>query len=346
MILLLLDSALACGGMMPQVGQVVASDAQQTIMTIGSQTVSVEYRVRYTGSAQDFAWVIPVPGEILAVEEGDETRFSELELLTGPTIWEPDPYTEPGCTCIGAGSDRAGGDTGQLSNGGVTITGSGFAGDYSYVTLTAEDADGLMTWLTDNGYDGSLAAEDIAAYVDDTIGYNWVAVQVRPEAAELDADVVFTPLKITYGAGDDDKLHASFPARMARTSTAETNRIELYIDGESFADMGGGWTAISDLSIQAMNADEAADRYAERLASLGGETRAFALVWGGSYDGRYITRYDTIVAPGTQTTAPELTLTGAEWNFETTITVDDESGSSASVGFIGLLGLLRRFRRR
>lgn len=90
-------------------------------------------------------------------------------------------------------------------------------GDYTYTTLAASDADGLIDWLTEHGYDVSLLADAVAGYVADPLDYEFVAVQLRPDVPALtEGGCVLQPLAITYGAAADGELHAVFPAKRAR----------------------------------------------------------------------------------------------------------------------------------
>ena len=79
----MVQGALACGGFVlgaDYVDQIAASDAQQAILRmVGTDAVRVDYRVHYKGDAESFAWIIPVPGVVSAVSEGDEEIFLALE---------------------------------------------------------------------------------------------------------------------------------------------------------------------------------------------------------------------------------------------------------------------------
>lgn len=167
--LLHVSVAAACGGFAPQSGALTSSDAQKALFDIGEEEIAVTYTANYTGNAADSAWVIAVPGEIAAVEEGDAELLAQLDSLTAPQV-ELDPAigTDEGCGCGASKSDKSGNDLGGRNGdtNEVIVTGSGYAGDYAYTTLSASDAGALITWLDDHGYQTDLLAPAITTYVE------------------------------------------------------------------------------------------------------------------------------------------------------------------------------------
>ncbi len=363
-----LHAALACGGFVPTAGALAASDAQQALFDLGADAITVTYRARYAGDAADFAWVLAVPGRITTVAEGDNGRLESITTASAPQV-EIDPAIDaggPGCGCAQsndlAGRSKGDGDFG--ADTGVTVTGSGFAGDFTYTTLAASDADSLAAWLTDNGYDIAAIEPAIADYVADPLGYEWVAVQLRPEvAATPDTGVQLDALAITYGAAADGELHALFPAKLGRSSTVEEVRTEIMVLGAGTATLGGGWTAeenpaeTDDRPFDLVGPDyvEPTGVYTNYLRTLGGDTRTMWLAYAGGYsDGgaaRWLTRFDAIVAPGTNVVDPVLTDSGVESTAATVIYVMDETAFQASydtgawlvpLGLLAGVGLRRR----
>lgn len=364
---ILVEAALACGGFAPTEGSVVSSDAQQALFDIGADSVSVTYRATYTGDAADFAWVIPVPGPVAAVQEGDEALLDAVVAQSAPRI-EVDPtvYEEGAvCGCGGAQkNDLAGGAGRSFGDTGVVVTGSGFAGDYSYTTLSASDAGSLKTWLTENGYDTALVADAIDAYVASDLGYAFVALQLRPEVAGTpEGGVDLDPLRIDYGRAADGVLHASFPATMGRTSTTATMRNELFVLATGTATLGGGWEAVTD----APATDDAAfdfvgpdyvsgeEVYTGALLGMGGDARKMWLAYAGAFrtdaGERWLTRYDAITYPSANVVDPVFTDSGARSEVETVIFVMNETDFEAQydtgawllpLGLLAGVGLRRR----
>ncbi|MES2644783.1 MAG: DUF2330 domain-containing protein [Myxococcota bacterium] len=370
LLLALLPSAWPCAGLVTSDyrEQLASSDAQQAILQIGASQVSAEYRVRYAGNATDFAWIIPVPGKVEAVEEGDERRFTGVEVYTAPTaVYEREDEARGDAKrgCAGGGdkpgsSDNAA-DTAQAGRGfedGISIVASGYAGAFEYTVLEAESADGLVAWLEAEGYDPTISAPSIQAYVDDPIAFSWVAVQLSPEAAETpDGGIVLPPLRLTWSAGEDGILYSSYPARMAATSMLAEVRTELYVMGASRAEPQNGWTAAErsydegEYNLTAGDGTEPSEAYAETLREVGTTHPVLYPVWGGDYvdsvaGETWLTRYDTILAPPTNQKDIVFTETGDIAPFETTIGKREDDGvSPAWLLPLGLGGLLLRRRR-
>lgn len=383
-LLLHVNTAWACGGFVPASTSsgslTAASDAQQAFFRVGETELSVEYRVKYMGDADDFAWVIAVPGEVVAVEEGDEQTFLAAMDTSAPTVKTVtyEYSSSDGGSRFGCGgglkSDAGGrnvSDTGGAGEGlGVTVEGTGYAGAFEYTVLSAADADGLATWLTERGYDISLAADDIAAYVADPIGFQWVAVRLQPDVAETpEGGVLLSPLRVRYGAADDGALHLSFPARMGASSMVPESRLELYVLGAGLAVPGGGWTSPENFEgggdtgwwdyadLHGDLDDDAAALYDGLLRETGGASRGLWTAYAGDYTDPVsgqtgvLTRLDTLIDPTIQTSDIELNVTSDTTPRTTLIQLSGTAAASAAplalVGLFSMLaaGLARLIRR-
>lgn len=380
-LLLHVNSAWACGGLVPATissgSLTAASDAQQALFRVGETELSVEYRVKYQGDADDFAWVIAVPGAVVAVEEGSEESFLAVMDASAPTVktvtYDADEGDDGGGIfgCRGGLKGDAGGrnveDSGGLGGGiGVTVEGSGYAGAFEYTILSASDADGLATWLTDRGYDISLAADAIAAYVADPIGFQWVAVRLQPDLAETpEGGVLLSPLRVRYGAADDGALHLSFPARMGASAMVPETRLELYVLGAGLAEPGNGWTTPENVEeggdtgwwgtpdISGGLNDDPAVLYDAKLREVGGASRGLWTTYADAYTDPVtgqegvLTRLDTLIDPATQTSDIQLTVSEDTSPRTTVIQLTGTaSASAAPLALMGLFGLLAAGLRR
>ncbi|MDP2304926.1 MAG: DUF2330 domain-containing protein [Pseudomonadota bacterium] len=356
---LLVQPAFACGGFAPIEGALAASDAQQALFDLGADAITVTYRARYQGNAADFAWVLAVPGRIDAVAEGNAEELDAIALASAPQV-EIDPASEDsgGCGCgSSAGFSKNDGVRGGLSDTGVEVTGTGLAGDYTYTTLAASDADSLATWLTDHGYDISLLRASIEAYVADPLDYEFVAVQLVPDAPETaDNGVDLSPLAITYGAGSDGALHAIFPAKLGVSSTVEHVRTEIFVLGEGTATLSG-WEAVANPdevgghTWDAVGPDyvDPSGIYYQHLLGYGGAERRMWLAFAGTYrtdaGERWLTRYDAIVAPSTNSVDPSFTDSDDRTPATTIVYLMEEGAyqtafpGDTAFGILGLLGL-------
>ena len=125
----------------------------------------------YTGSASDFAWVLPIPAEpvgaVITLETSEEYRegdtrgeplFAKLHHLTAPTfIGRSGAGLITGCTCS---ADYGAGDA-DTELGTIEIVREGTAGILAYQVIRSDrDAD-VTTWLTEQGYGVPQSAKTI-----------------------------------------------------------------------------------------------------------------------------------------------------------------------------------------
>lgn len=362
---LLAHPAFACGGLVTRSvsEQLAASDAQQAILEVTADSVTVDYRIHYEGNADDFAWIIPIPGGVADVAAGVEDRFTEIQEYTAPLVTWVEAAEEEGgdgCGCIlsGTGLNRSKGDalggseSGSQGNGlDVSVLGAGYAGDFEYVVLESGSGADLATWLTDRGYDVANVQGPIDAYVADPVGFQWVAVQLRPEVTDTPEEgVSITPLRIEYTAAADDQLHVRFPSRMSLTTQLTEIRTEVYVIGASHAALAGEWTADSDFFAASSYDADPQVVYADHLRSVGGGNRALVEVFRGEGPGgagTFITRYDTIVAPSTNSSDIEFVLDGetGRASFEIILSETEYMGMIPVLA-LGALGAAWNLRRR
>ncbi len=123
----------------------------------------------FQGDAKDFAVVIPVPTflEKDQIHVGNQATVDHLDAYSAPRLveyWDEDPCR--------AGDDDAGGEAesgmamatpaaGRAKALGVKIEAQYTVGEYDIVLLSAEQSDGLETWLTENGYKIPAGAADV-----------------------------------------------------------------------------------------------------------------------------------------------------------------------------------------
>lgn len=363
--LLFTADAFACGGFAPVSGSLATSNAQQALFELGATSVGVTYRANYQGNAADFAWVIAVPGTITKVEEGDDDALDAVANVSAPliTVDTENEGGSDGCGCINSSaglSDKGGFDGRNGDTGTTSVTGAGFAGNYSYTTLASSDADSLITWLTDHGYDVSMIEAAVADYVADPLNYEFVAVQLLPDAAEVgEYGVALDALRIEYGPAADGELHAIFPAKMGVTSTASTVRTEWYVLSDHTATISG-WSATGNEGLNDEESydlvgpdyESAAGLYSAKLEEVGGASPTTWRAYSAAYGDRWLTRFDAIVLPGTNTVDATFADSGTDLTVNTSIYLQDEAEYEAAhpawILPLGLFGFAasRRLRRR
>jgi hypothetical protein len=289
-ILALVSIAWLCAGLVHDQTTHVESDAQEVLFTPSEGAVTVSYRVTYAGDSADFGWIIPIAGEFLDLQEGDEASFDDLRRRTGPLVtYHYDDEGSAGCTCGGSKSGDSlqgrsnGGDSGTLE-----VVAEGYTGTYSYQVVAASDAADLASWLDANGW--SLSSEEpVSWYVDR--GYPFVLVSILPEVAVTpEGGRVLPPVAISYSG---DAL--VFPAVMGRYAMVEEQRTTVYVAGGDRASVSG-WIA-SDLAPMIGDVqDDPTALFEEALWAAGGSAPGYAVTFAGPIDDAYVTRFDTRAA--------------------------------------------------
>jgi len=203
-------TAEACGGFFCQTLPIEQA-AEQIVFRQDGDRITAMVRILYSGEAEDFSWVVPVPNAPELSLGADQT-FPELDLATRPRFElerrgdECDVFDAAEATSPGSAPDSDAGDDG------VTIVAEEAVGPFDTTLLSSENPDELATWLVDNGYDLSDRGRDlIAPYVE--AGMLFVAVKLRngetvdtiqPLVMEYTSDKPMIPIRLTAVAAEDD----------------------------------------------------------------------------------------------------------------------------------------------
>ncbi len=187
----------ACGGLFCQ-NSPVDQNAERIIFTQNSDgTVTAIIQIQYTGFAEDFSWILPLPeaitAEALEVPESATSAFTELESRTNPVFIAP---PTPRCARdFSFNLGLSGGDTAmeEMSAQDVTIFASGEVGPFGFDVIGSEDPDALITWLRDNDYRVTEEMEPlIDVYVEEL--FVFLAMKLLPEQGVQDIQ----PIQVTY----------------------------------------------------------------------------------------------------------------------------------------------------
>ncbi len=162
--------SLADGGLFTQLYRDIYEPNQLAMIVFDDMVEKIIFQIDYEGDAEDFAWVIPVPGypKLFSVEDD---IFYELHKLT-----QPPPPSSFGCGW-GAGVPTPG-----LENDGVHIWEENQVGIYHTTTLSATDPNSLVEWLNDNGYAFPAEGQEILDYY---VQQNWFFVAMKIQHEEI-----------------------------------------------------------------------------------------------------------------------------------------------------------------
>jgi len=204
--------ALACGGFFCE-SVPIQQAAEQIVFRQDGDRITAMVRILYSGEAERFSWVIPVPNEP-DLSLGADITFPELELATRPMF----DLERNGEDCgFGAADGGAGGVSESVAttadgDDGVTIVAEESVGPFDTVTLRGDTADALILWLEENDYDLSENGRDlIEPYVE--AGMLFVGVKLRngestdsiqPLVMEYSSAAPMIPIRLTAVAAEDD----------------------------------------------------------------------------------------------------------------------------------------------
>jgi len=160
--------SLADGGLFVSLYRDIYEPNQLAMIVFDDMVEKIIFQVDYEGDAEDFAWVIPVPGYPKLFPVEDEI-FYELHELTKPT-----PSWGFGC---GWGMMP-----GAPSDGGVHIWEENQVGIYHTTTLSASDPNSLIEWLNDNGYAFPIEGQEILDYY---VQKQWFFVAMKIQLEEI-----------------------------------------------------------------------------------------------------------------------------------------------------------------
>jgi hypothetical protein len=218
--------AAACGGCFhgpSQNGDVITD--HRMIFRVTQQQTTLYDEIEYSGDPQDFAWVLPIHGQV-AVGLSSDVLFAALDQATQTTIEAPILPACASCSCNDFnGEAPVSGGTATAADAGassVTVISQQTVGPYSTVQLQSTDPNALNNWLTANGYTIPAAVQPVvAAYVQE--GFDFLALKLQPGQGVS----AMRPVRVTTtGAG------LTLPLRMVAAGTGATVGITLWVIGD------------------------------------------------------------------------------------------------------------------
>ncbi|MEQ1568411.1 MAG: DUF2330 domain-containing protein [Myxococcota bacterium] len=224
---LLGEDAVACGGFACNLNRPVLQAAERIVFGVDEahDLVEMHVQITYTGDAEDFAWIVPVP-DVPDLFLTSGALFNRVALATAPRFvlnsvdegWcRGDGDFMFGGAEFAAVSDAA--MTTSAGNGGVSVIDQKVVGPYETVTLRATSSEALLGWLDANAFDLPEGSEEaIAPYVSEA-GY-FVALKLKKGSDVGD----LAPLALRY-EGD----RAIVPVQLTSVSATPDMRLEAYV---------------------------------------------------------------------------------------------------------------------
>ncbi len=197
-------TAAACGGCFAPPETVTSVDSHRMVVALSPTKTILWDQIRYTGSPQDFVWVLPVPSAEAQLAIADASFFDELESQTAPQILPPPLPPPPDCPPPPDGWGGGAQDASASSDAGVDVIKEETVGPYETVLLTSDDPDALIDWLLAHGYSVPDATRPTIAYYTDQQSLFYV-LRLAPEQGVS----AMQPVRVEYPG-----YMSTFPLRM------------------------------------------------------------------------------------------------------------------------------------
>ncbi|MEZ4436959.1 MAG: DUF2330 domain-containing protein [bacterium] len=201
-----------CGFFVSGADAALYNDASQVVLMRQGERTVMTMSNTYQGPPEDFAMVVPVP--VVLQEEQVRTLphdvFDKIDQLSAPRLveyWEQDPcYVPPPPVAYRM---RSGGRPSMVPTKrtpvpddlGVTVEAQFTVGEYQIVILSAEEANGLDTWLRRNDYkipDGAPKA--LAPYIAEGMKFFVAKVDIQKVKRDKDNRAILSPLRFDFEA--------------------------------------------------------------------------------------------------------------------------------------------------
>ena len=243
--LLLPAPAEACGGFFYDVSEIVPveQNTERMLFEVNADgTITALMEIRYTGAAEDFSWIVPVP-DLPDLGVAPPETLALLDAATRPTIIPPPTRCTQG-PAIQAPNRAGGGGLGWGDDDdSVEVLMTEQVGPYDATVIGADDPDALIDWLDTEGY---LVTPEMEPLVAGYVAAEMVFVAVRLTADAVVEDIA--PIHLTY-TGTEPQI----PITIAAVAAEPEMGIITWIAGE---DRYGptSWPEL-EIAVDDVNAD-------------------------------------------------------------------------------------------
>ncbi|HVM81346.1 MAG TPA: DUF2330 domain-containing protein [Stellaceae bacterium] len=195
-----------CGFYVAKADSKLFNKSSKVVLAWDDGKTAVTMANDYEGDPKEFAVVIPVPTFIERKQIGvvDIRTIDHLDAFTAPRLVEyfdedpcaPRVYPTPAMSAGNARADVSA-RVEKSRYAGVTVEASYDVAEYDVSILSAEQSDGLVNWLADNGYripDGAEAV--LASYIKQKM--HFFVAKVNLERMQLQGNEFLRPLQVRY----------------------------------------------------------------------------------------------------------------------------------------------------
>ena len=197
-------AAAFCGFYVAKADSKLFNKSSKVVLTRDGNQTAITMASDYEGAPNEFAVVIPVPTFIERRQIGvvDTKTVDHLDAYTAPRLVEysdPDPC-RPSLECrVSAmlGAPLAQASALAAPSKGVTVEASYDVAEYDVSILSAQESNGLVDWLTDNGYRiPNGAAAVLGSYIKQNM--HFFVAKVNLERMKLAGNHYLRPLQVRY----------------------------------------------------------------------------------------------------------------------------------------------------
>jgi len=223
-----------CGFYVAKAGASLYNEKSEVIMVRDGQRTVITMSNDFKGAATDFAMVVPVPHvlkeqDIRVVDRGLFDRFDAYSAPRLVEYFDPAPCGYREVSVVTKRMMRSANESTddvreQLSevDYGVHIEASYTVGEYDILILSAEESNGLKTWLIKNGYKIPESANEVLQpYING--GMKFFVVKVNLEAAAQTGYQYLRPIQITLNT---DKF--MLPIRLGMANSKGEQDLIIY----------------------------------------------------------------------------------------------------------------------
>jgi hypothetical protein len=271
-------AAAFCGFYVAKADAKLFNKSSKVVLTRDGDTTAVTMASDYEGEPKEFAVVIPVPTFIERKQIGvvDMKTIDHLDAYSAPRLVEyhdDDPCSPRVYMSIARGGvvpAPMAAATDPLRHKGVTVEANYDVGEYDVSILSAKESDGLVNWLTDNGYripNGANAV--LGSYIRQNMRFFVAKVNLarmtlidagylRPLQVRYDTAKFMLPLRLgTVNASGPQDLIIYALTKSGRVEASNYRTVKLPTDVEVplyvKSDFGSFYKAMFDKAVADQN---------------------------------------------------------------------------------------------
>jgi hypothetical protein len=195
-----------CGFYVAKADAKLFNKSSKVVLARAGEETAITMASDYEGEPNEFALVVPVPTFIKKEQISivEPATVDHLDAYTAPRLveyFDPDPCTPPQTVALAyayKSASAAPSPAPVAPYRGVKVEAQYDVGEYNISILSAEESDGLINWLTDNGYRIPAGAEPVVgSYIKQNM--HFFVAKVNLDRMQRLGHAFLRPLQVRYG---------------------------------------------------------------------------------------------------------------------------------------------------